>query len=480
MPARRARGKTADPGLGDSSIARGSALLLLAQVLGNAGYFVAVLVLARSLTPAGRGTIAFVTTAVVVVGRVLELGVTQATMVLAAQREEDRPALLANVALFCLAAGASGGCAMGVVFGLAHVGPRLDRAELAAVGAGVLVGSLFDGGYAVLLGLGRLREWTMVAAVMPWIYALSLGAVSAIGSLTILRALVVWVVAHGCWAVAAFLLARRYVPLGRPRLELLRESLSLGIRAWLGSLSRFLNFRLDQIILGLLATQATLGIYAIAVNLSEVPLYLPGAVATAAIPAIARARPDRRVDQALTSFRVLFLITFATVVVACAGAPLLPFIFGDAYRASVVPYLWLLPGALGYAASGVLSSALLSSGRPFLSSLGPLVSLVSGVALDFALIPSLGATGAAVAASAAFVAGGTVACVAYRSVARFAWASLVPGMDDARLALGWLLAVVRRVRGSRPRDEHGTDGRTARRSCGGAQPTLEDRGSADA
>ena len=40
-------------------MAQGSAVLFAAQVIGNAGFFAAVLILARGLGPAGRGAVAF-------------------------------------------------------------------------------------------------------------------------------------------------------------------------------------------------------------------------------------------------------------------------------------------------------------------------------------------------------------------------------------------------------------------------------------
>ena len=86
------------------------------------------------------------------------------------------------------------------------------------------------------------------------------------------------------------------------------------------------------------------------------------------------------------------------------GPVLLPLVFGAAYAGSVEPFLWLLPSAIGFVASAVFSNALLASGAPALSSLGPVVSLTVGVALDLVLIPRLGATGAAIAASAALLA----------------------------------------------------------------------------
>ena len=97
-----------------------------------------------------------------------------------------------------------------------------------------------------------------------------------------------------------------------------------------------------------------------------------------------------------------------------------------------IPFLWLLPGTFGFAASAVFSNALVGSSSPGLSSVGPLVSLTVGFALDLALIPQYGATGAAAAASAAFLAGGAVALISLPcAVSPFAWrALLVPHRGD--------------------------------------------------
>ena len=116
---------------------------------------------------------------------------------------------------------------------------------------------------------------------------------------------------------------------------------------------------------------------------------------------------------------------------AVIGPVLLPLVFGDPFDESVVPFLWLLPGTLGYAASAVFSNALVGSSSPGLSSLGPIVSLTVGFALDLALIPTHSATGAAAAASAAFLVGGATALFTYRRVSRFTWrALLVPHRGD--------------------------------------------------
>jgi O-antigen/teichoic acid export membrane protein len=141
------------------------------------------------------------------------------------------------------------------------------------------------------------------------------------------------------------------------------------------------------------------------------------------------------------------IVTACAVGVAAAAGPfLLPLAFGADYADSVEPFLWLLPSAFGFAASAVFSTALLASGAPALSSLGPVVSLVTGVTLDLLLIPSHGATGAAIAASIALLAGGGIAAAAYGVRAGLGPGALVPRRADITL----LVTRATRRAGARP------------------------------
>jgi O-antigen/teichoic acid export membrane protein len=197
--------------------------------------------------------------------------------------------------------------------------------------------------------------------------------------------------------------------------------------------------------MGLIASEAALGIYAVSVNASEVALYLPGVVGLVIVPVIARSAAVERVETTLRVFRVLVLFTVATITVGYALTPLLPIVFGSDYEPSVTPYLWLLPGGIGYTALVVFSASALASSAPGRSSLGPLVALVVGVSLDFALIPSHGATGAAIAASAAFLAGGLAAAVVYRTIAPVDMRLLLPRRTDLELIRGQARRVFRRA-----------------------------------
>ncbi len=148
--------------------------------------------------------------------------------------------------------------------------------------------------------------------------------------------------------------------------------------------------------------------------------------------------------------RVLLVLTSATIVVAAVGGWLLiPVVFGHNYADSVGPFLWLLPGTIGYLFLRVFSSSLLASGSPARSSLGSAAALVTGVCFDFVLIPIYGAPGAAIAATLAFFVGGLVATTAHRRAVGYVWRDLVPRRSDMRFIVG----LFRRVAGRAEPDE---------------------------
>ena len=429
------------------TIGRGSALLFAAQISGNAGMFVAVLIIARSLGPSGRGAMAFITVTALVVARVTKFGISQATTVFAAQRPAERAAILSNLVSYSLLASLAGAAVVcGTLLALPDARPGdIGSTEILILLGGTVATSLWDESF--LLGWQRMRALALRIAMAGWIYALVLGAAWLLFGLDVPTAAAAWAVAQGLIGLMFQVAPARELGIVRPRPALLREMLRFGSRAWAGSLSTLLNARSDQILMAFIATQTALGIYAVAVNASELLLYIPSAVAAAMLPAISATDSAMAPGRALRVLRVTMLIGVATMLVAALlGPPLIPLVFGEPFDPSVEPFLWLLPGVVGYSAMSVTTSALLAAGSPGRSSVGPVISLVVGIALDLILIPELDATGAAIAATAAFAAGGTTGLVLYRHTAGFAWSGLLPRADDLRDIRSFAAGLVRRAR----------------------------------
>lgn len=418
------------------SVAAGSAFYFLAQIVANGGYFFAVLLLARGLGRADRGTVAFVTISALVMSRVTGFGISDAGAYFASRHKELRRKLLTNLLFFNGIAGTLGATLIAILVSVTGARPaQVTRFDLVLFVFGTVANCYIDSGINFLIGCGRIRNVTYMKSLPPWGYGIGVGVLYATGHLTASSAIAAWTLTHCTWAVTAWSVLLTTSRPGRFDRHFLRRMVSYGTRLWLGSVSTFLNARVDQILMGFLVSEASLGTYAVAVNASEPLLILPAAAALAIIPAIAQRNPEEGAQLALVTVRTVLLVTSVCVAIGLVvGGPALVFIFGNRYQDAQTPFLILLPGAIGYAISIVFSRALLASARPARSSLGPFVSLVVGTALDLILIRPYGATGASIAATSAFVAGGFTMMIAYRRVEQFGWTELIPRRADfARL-----------------------------------------------
>jgi O-antigen/teichoic acid export membrane protein len=415
------------------SLTRGSILFFLAQVIGNAAYFLTVLILARGLGPANRGVLAFIIVCALITPRVADLGVVNATGLYAAQEPRRRPVIFGNAMTWAIVSALAGALVICGALELLkdHRPAGIGPADLAAIAVAIVALAVQEECFFYLQGCGWFRERALVSAAGPWGYAILLIVVWVVSGLTVTNAAVSWAAGQSLMALAVTVYCLRIAGIARPDFVLWRKMLHFGTRAWVGTMARFLNFRVDQLLMGFIATEAALGIYAVAVNASEILLYLPSAIGLVLTPVIARSGAAERVETTLRTFRILTAITTVSLIVAAILGPfLIPIAFGSAYDGAVVPFLWLLPGALGYAAMTAFSSAAIASEAPGRSSVGPFAALLVGVALDLILIPPLGADGAAIAASGAFLSGGLVALLAYKAIHPFGLRALIPTRAD--------------------------------------------------
>jgi O-antigen/teichoic acid export membrane protein len=421
-----------------TSLAAGSAWLLVTQGIANAGFFLTVLLLARGLDPAERGTTAFLTLSM--------LGIPEATAVRLARDRSGQATLVANLVISATVAGLAFSVAAASIIAATGSSPAgITSSDLLVVCAVVPVATVVYATVVLMIASGRTRPGAVLNMIHPWVYAVVLAAIVGLSSLNAHRAAIAWGIGMLASLVPALYVLQRYFRFGRPRLEPYVRVLRFGIWACVSETLKFLNFRLDQLLMGFITTEVVLGIYAVAVNASEILLYLPSATAAALLPIVARADTADQHDRTLRTFRILMVITIpGTLVAMAAGVFLIPLLFGSAYNASVSVFLLLVPGALGYTALTVFSSSALGSRMPVRSSLGAGTAFVIGIATLLVLVPRYGADGAALSATVAFLSGGAVQVLAHRARAPFPLRALLPGLSDVRDTL----SAARRVAGA--------------------------------
>jgi O-antigen/teichoic acid export membrane protein len=409
---------------GKFTVAQNSATTLAAQIAAYALNFCAGIIIARSLGPAGKGTLSLVVLSHVLLLTVSNLGLAAAGSYLIARRGFS----LGLVGRHAAAAGLGLGL---VTFGLTAIVVNFLPASLVSPSQRVYVllaaglvplalttqflnGALVGAGQIIWLnGLTLAQATINVAGLVLFLLVLRLGLPGGLSAWTVTTV-------SACLLTAAvtFWRARRFgvQPADGParwNRALAAEGIRYGMRAYPAGVVSFLNLRSDQFLLGYLAGTASVGVYSVAVTVAELLLFFPRALSTALLPRITGADSVSAKHMAASACRHTVGGALISAAVLVPVGLLIPVLFGEAYRPSVVPFFLLLPGLGAYALAPVLSTYFSGQlGRPIITSLFAAMSLVMDVLLVLVLVPSLAVPGAALASTLAYIAT-IVAMVAY-------------------------------------------------------------------
>lgn len=217
----------------------------------------------------------------------------------------------------------------------------------------------------------------LVAVVLSWVTA-----TTAVGAVTFVLA---WVI-------------RNSVPDGGQPPPQSRDLLSYGLRGILSANSATDIVRPDQIALVLFLPSRALGLYVVALAITNLPYFIAKAVGLVAFPAVAR------VQEPLAARRVAW--RFIWIIAAIAGsivilllltaAALIPLFFGDEFRESVELSYILLTGAFFTAVRRVGAECMRGRGQPGAGTTAEIVAVVWLLATLAALLPTIGVLGAAI------------------------------------------------------------------------------------
>lgn len=220
---------------------------------------------------------------------------------------------------------------------------------------------------------------------------------------------------------------------GRLRLILiLRDLLNYGIRAYSANLIQFLNYRLDTFLVSYYVGSYQLGLYSVGVALAEMVWQISGASGTILFAKVSAS--DKATANEITP-RVCRVTLWVSALVATFVAGLsfwlIPMVYGDAFRLSILPLLLLLPGIVAFSIVRILYNDLAGRGRPEVGTAITGYGLFLTLVLDFILIPQLGMFGAAIASSVSYSASALVTLLVYRRITLVKIRKvLVPTQDD--------------------------------------------------
>ncbi len=370
----------------------------------------AVLLATRLLGAAGRGQMVALGLASTVVHVVLGVGLPGANVYFAARSPHDTRRLIGNSLAWCIVLPVA-------AWGLVHLlpdawipGPRLDLSAGHIRLAILLTPPImaFQQMAGVVQGLGRFRDLLRGRALQGGALLAGIAVYPLFGTPTPFGLYVVWAASYGLGAAA-------FVVLGLngdwPALDLgrLRDSLRYGVRAMWTQVWEFVNMRGDQVIVAALADAKALGVYSIAVSLSEVLFHVPNAVSAVVFSDAASGEiPDQHRAVSREAKAVLGMtVAGGAIVVLGTQLVVVPLLRLGDERLALVLGIMVVPVA-ALASARLLGAYVMGRGRPDIPSIAAAVSFGVTVAADLYLVPRFGALGAAMGVSVGYTAAAIV------------------------------------------------------------------------
>jgi len=225
----------------------------------------------------------------------------------------------------------------------------------------------------------------------------------------------------------------QFRPRWQPSWAELKKSMSYALRDYPGGVADYTTLRLDQLMLGAFASNVALGLYVVAVRLSEMTTVAAEAIADALMPEMAASETSDKAESLWArSLRITIYMHLLVLVPLWLGAPLiLKTLFGERFVPATSAFRWLLLAAAVWGWASIVISGLRGFGYPGLSTIARFSGAVTTAIALLILLPRAGITGAAIASLIGYSVMLVIALLAFVKKRRLnLWQCLRPSRRD--------------------------------------------------
>lgn len=168
--------------------------------------------------------------------------------------------------------------------------------------------------------------------------------------------------------------------------------ISYGRRIWLGAVASMLLARVGQILMAPLSSIEDLGLYSVAITISDVPLIVALAISGALHGVNSRSNDAGQVT--LTSRLTLVLALLGCIILGATLPVWIGPLFGEAFSSATLPTLMLLASSLICIPGLIAATGISVWGRPGQHSIGLGIALIVNLSIFVVLVPLFGVIGA--------------------------------------------------------------------------------------
>lgn len=184
-----------------------------------------------------------------------------------------------------------------------------------------------------------------------------------------------------------------------------KESFKFGLKGHLSNVLSFFNYRIDMFIIAYFMDDVAVGIYSVAVLLSERIWLISQSVSSVLFARVANLSSDdeRNRFTSIASRNTLFITFIGGLFLAVISEWFIKLFFGMEFADSVQPFLYMIPGVVIFSMSKVLANDFIGRGYPEVNTYIAFVTALTNFALNIWLIPIYGLIGAAIATSSSYI-----------------------------------------------------------------------------
>jgi O-antigen/teichoic acid export membrane protein len=381
---------------------------LVSRVLMTINSVAAGIIVARWLGKEGYGQLAVINVAITTVVQLGGAGLPSANTYFIAQDQKSFAPAAINSLIFALVTGsllasALTGLAIWQPDWLGFISPRIIG--VAALSIPFQLITLI--GLNTFLAVGQVKRFNLLDLAGQLFVIINAGLALVIlhrGLWTLVSlntAASILVCALIVWLMWRFIAGQQVARALRPDGSLFKRMVRYGIKSHIAALAAMLIFRADLLVVNLYGGAGEAGVYAVASQVAMMLLLLPGVIATLLFPHVA-SKQDERGELTCLVTRHTTLVMLLICLAAVPASYLLPLLYGAGFADAPTLLFILLPGVYLVGLESVLVQHFNAAGLPRAIPLFWTATLIINVALTFALVPRLGARGAAMASTLSY------------------------------------------------------------------------------
>jgi len=208
-----------------------------------------------------------------------------------------------------------------------------------------------------------------------------------------------------------------------------RELFQYSMIAFFSNCLYFVALRIDYWMISIFSDKTQLGYYALSVRLAQLLWIFPTLLAALLLPQVRKSTFQNQQLERL--IRLVFTGNLLLAVfMGFMGYLLIPYLFGESFSQSIIPFCFLLPGIVFLSLQILLSAYFSGKGLIKTNLITSTFLLILITVLDLFFIPKVGIIGASIASGLAYVISGLFAFYLYCTKERYPFYNVLIQKDD--------------------------------------------------